>query len=296
MKFGFNKCLRYIFGRSAQQSRASESLDRAEANDLIARAVSDKQPFLAGRLGWLEAYFLGYREEHTQLNDNLRAKLWDTPGIFPTTESEFESFRKRYIHAVHSADLLGVMHSPYEGYVVEKYASQSETCALEDLEPYFSPQPWTASLKGKTVLVVHPFAVSIRRQYGARNQLFNDPAVLPEFDLVTLLPPQTMCGNTGGYGSWTQALDNLCDQVAGLDFDAAIVGCGSYGLPLGARIKELGRPCVHLGGATQILFGLVGKRWEANPRFASLINSHWRRPDESERPANYQKAEGGCYW
>jgi hypothetical protein len=126
--------------------------------------------------------------------------------------------------------------------------------------------------------------------------LFLDPDVLPEFDLVTLEPPQTICGNNDGFASWSSALESLKNKVAAESFDVCIVGCGGYGLPVGAHVKSLGRVAIHLGGATQTLFGVVGSRWEAMPFFRVLLNPYWKRPEESERPSNWEKVESGCYW
>jgi hypothetical protein len=81
-----------------------------------------------------------------------------------------------------------------------------------------------------------------------------------------------------------------------MDFDVAIVGSGSYGLPIGAFIKEMGKVCVHIGGAVQNLFGITGGRWIEMPRFRALLNPYWVRPSEEERPPNWKSAEGGCYW
>ena len=55
---------------------------------------------------------------------------------------------------------------------------------------------------------------------------------------------------------------------------------------------------VHMGGATQILFGITGKRWENkyDNTVGKLINEHWVRPMASERPKGAEKVEGGCYW
>ena len=76
----------------------------------------------------------------------------------------------------------------------------------------------------------------------------------------------------------------------------AIIGAGAYGLPLAAHVKRLGKKAVHLGGATQILFGIRGKRWDEMPFFQKLYNEHWVRPLPSEVPKDYQRVEGGCYW
>jgi hypothetical protein len=66
---------------------------------------------------------------------------------------------------------------------------------------------------------------------------------------------------------------------------------------LAAHVKRLGKKAVHLGGSTQILFGIKGKRWEENNKFiSSIMNQHWVRPLESETPSNINKIEDGCYW
>ena len=54
--------------------------------------------------------------------------------------------------------------------------------------------------------------------------------------------------------------------------------------------KRLGKQAVHLGGATQLLFGIKGKRW------GEIGNEHWVSPLAEERPQGFEKIEGGCYW
>ena len=76
----------------------------------------------------------------------------------------------------------------------------------------------------------------------------------------------------------------------------ALLGCGAYGLPLAAAIKGMGRPVLQLGGALQLLFGIRGRRWEAMPPFAALMNEHWVRPLPEETPVAADKVDGGCYW
>jgi len=195
-------------------------------------------------------------------------------------------------------DILALMRCPYEKPVVTRHAPNALLCELGDLEPYFHPVPWSQYLVGLRVLVVHPFAASIKAQYAkARERLFVDKNVLPEFDLVTLKPPQTLCGNSDGYQSWSEALAALQEKIGGQTFDVAITGCGAYGLPVGAFVKmNLRKVCIHLGGATQMLFGVRGGRWDSMGIFRLLMNEHWSRPSPEERPPNWQKAEDGCYW
>jgi hypothetical protein len=86
------------------------------------------------------------------------------------------------------------------------------------------------------------------------------------------------------------------EQIGQADFDIAIIGCGAYGFPLAAHVKRMGKKAVHLGGATQILFGIRGKRWDSLPAIAQLMNEHWVRPHFSEIPPGGDAVEDGCYW
>jgi hypothetical protein len=88
----------------------------------------------------------------------------------------------------------------------------------------------------------------------------------------------------------------MCEQIASKEFDVAILGCGAYGLPLASFVKSLSKKAVHLGGATQILFGIKGKRWDDRPLYRSLYNDHWVRAAPGETPANHVSMEGGAYW
>jgi hypothetical protein len=80
------------------------------------------------------------------------------------------------------------------------------------------------------------------------------------------------------------------------DAEIIILGCGAYGFPLASKLKAAGKQVIHLGGATQLLFGIKGKRWDNNPPTAALYNEYWTRPAPQEYPPGALKVEGGCYW
>lgn len=111
------------------------------------------------------------------------------------------------------------------------------------------------------------------------------------------MPPQTIAGNCDErYGTWFDALADLERAVDALDFDVAVIGCGAYGFPLAAHVKDIGRQAVHLGGATQMLFGIRGRRWDLKDIGPALYNDSWVRPSADERPENADSVESGCYW
>ena len=80
------------------------------------------------------------------------------------------------------------------------------------------------------------------------------------------------------------------------DFDVAIIGAGSYGLPLGRHIKRSGKQAIHRAGNTQLMFGIRGRRWEELSPYKALIDNSWVRPAESETPKGSDGVERGAYW
>jgi glycerol-3-phosphate dehydrogenase len=90
----------------------------------------------------------------------------------------------------------------------------------------------------------------------------------------------------------------MCDQIANVDFQVSIIGAGAYGLPLASFVKRLGKQAIHLGGATQLLFGIRGRRWETDyaSEMREIFNENWIRPSETETPEKHEKVDKGCYW
>ena len=154
---------------------------------------------------------------------------------------------------------------------------------------------------------MHPFVETIKSQYARRDKIFENPDILPEYELKTLRAVQSNAGAEVPYNDWFEALKWMEDEIAKIDFDICILGCGAYGLPLAATIKRMGKKAIHMGGGSQLLFGIKGKRWEdkkygwpdyPNMRcdYYTLFNDYWVRPSTTEIPINAEKVEGGCYW
>ena len=172
---------------------------------------------------------------------------------------------------------------------------------LHYIDPFRCPEePWTAALKGKKVLVIHPQARIIEQQYRKRELLFPGTEILPEFELQVLKAVQTNAGETDErYHNWFEALEDMYEQAMKKEFDLAILGCGAYGFPLAAKMKQAGKQAVHMGGISQVLFGIHGKRWDEdkNHRFLQQYDSDaWVRLADKDKPKNADAVEDGCYW
>lgn len=217
-------------------------------------------------------------------------------GFFPPSPAAIERFSALMYEDMRQLDLLGSWRR--EEYLLRKELLNVTRVPLTALEPYLSAQPWSESLEGRKVLVVHPFSRTIESQYNNhRQQLFDDTRVLPKFgSLATIQAVQTIAGNKSQYKDWFAALESMKVAMDALDYEVVILGCGAYGFPLAAHAKRLGKHAVHLGGATQILFGIKGARWDANPQVARLYNRWWVRPAPEERVSGMNRVENACYW
>jgi hypothetical protein len=220
-------------------------------------------------------------------------------GFFPVDDQMLDRFAEFYLEQINNVDIMGVWFNYYEDVICNNYCQHAELVELSTLEPFHFSSPWSGKLVGRKVLVVHPFDESIRRQHSEnRSLLFDDPDVLPDFTLKTIKAVQSSANVKVNYATWFDAYQHMCDEIRKTDFDVAIIGAGAYGLPLASFVKSLGKQAIHLGGVTQILFGIIGKRWEKDyaDTTAKLFNEHWIRPSASETPEGSNKIENGCYW
>ena len=141
--------------------------------------------------------------------------------------------------------------------------------------------------------------VYIAKQYKKRKLLFKNN-LLPDFDLKTIKAVTSFLDEKTEFKTWFDALDSMKKQMDQIDYDIALIGCGAYGFNLAAHAKKSGKKSVHLGGALQILFGIIGSRFE-NPIvgdgiYLKLFNEHWVRPSNEERPKSHNSLESGAYW
>jgi len=177
------------------------------------------------------------------------------------------------------------------------FAPTAALASLTALEPFYHERPWSRHLAGKRVLVVSPFAETIRRQYARREAVWrHKPEVLPAFELDTLRCPLSAELVKPVFPDWFTALDAMKEQMNHKIYDVLIIGAGAWSLPLVSHAKRQGKWAIHLGGTTQVLFGIRGMRWDDNPFLRTMYNECWVRPGPEDRPHTLKKIENGCYW
>lgn len=276
-------------------------LSRENGNNCIAESLGNNK-LLVARIGATELSILlnhlhWKKRGKVVWNDYLKDEIWRQSGVFPPDDEVLDRFTEVYIDAIKQVDIMGVWNNDGEDLIIRKYCPQAALIPLEALEPYFFDEPWTWHLANKTVLVIHPFADSIKYQFeNNRQNLFSNTKILPDFNLITLKAFQTQVYNKSTFRNWFEVLEDMKKSIAELEFDIAIIGAGAYGLPVGAFIKRLNKKAIHMGGATQILFGVKGKRWEERDVFKPFFNSFWKNPFPWEKPEKAETLEGGAYW
>lgn len=301
--------------------------DRQSSNDKIYSLLSSGNPCMISRLGTTEIncvnnylcihrdrpylkkcldYIIDYTHTPWWNEEHFRfMNLWS--GIFPEGKDTAERFSERYLHDIPEIDILG-SHQYFEKFL--PFKDSVVRIQLEMMYPFFVKQPWTRLLKGKKVLIVHPFENTIRHQYAKRELLFENKDILPDFELITLKAVQTIAGNKSEFKDWFEALAYMEEKINQIDFDVALIGCGAYGLPLAAHVKRIGKQTVHVGGGLQLMFGILGKRWveqysdawqyrpgvEINLNYRQLFNDNWIYPLDEDIPLDSDIVEDSCYW
>jgi hypothetical protein len=309
------KALRIARRRKRRLFRGELIMRSKRANLLLCEILVENRGALVTRLGTTEASAILYFKEHHRQGechfpDSLHTAMRTNSGFFPSSDALLSKFCRESLELFETIDVLGVranaMERPFWGLESETFADVANIpkfVDIEDLMPMGRPYSWTRNLSGKKVLVVHPFETSIRSQYMRHELLFPDSDFLPEFELDVLRAEQTAGDNQGSsnFANWFESLESMKSDLQSREFDVALIGAGAYGMFLASECKRLGKTAIHIGGATQLLFGIYGRRWTEESSGSSqnirpLINSHWVTALPEERPANERSVEGGGYW
>jgi hypothetical protein len=267
---------------------------------MIRDELQRSKPSMIARFGSVEIKGVLYPRMPALVRLLIRDKVFSSmrinAGFFSISDEAIVKFSNLMIEDMMLLDILGSWRIEEE--LLLKHSPNAKRIELKGLEPYLSENPWSELLEGLKVLVVHPFIATIERQYhDKRELLFADKRVLPQFKaLETVKAVQTIAGNKGEFNDWFEALESMKAAIDAKDYDVAILGCGAYGFPLAAHVKRRGKKAVHLGGATQILFGIKGRRWDNHQMISPLYNEHWVRPAPEDVPNGASMVENGGYW
>lgn len=281
-----------------------------DSNKKIIRLLEKNELFFISRLGIGDETNISLEY---LLTNKIDLKFLDTNinlnGVYSKSGklNDYEDFCKKYLDSIKNSDYLAYFTGSIvnkQNFFIEKYnLSKIHSRALE---PFYivneNEKPWTHYLKGKKVLIINPFVESFKKQLKNKFQIFKDPdkkIFLDDQEFIFYKSYQTIAGNHI-HESWYETYNIMCNDIKNLDFDIALLGCGSYGLPLCNFIKmDMNKSAIYIGGGLQLLFGVMGKRWEIREDWKKIIKDNdtkFIRPAGDEIIKNKDLIEGGCYW
>ena len=285
---------------SGDGSRGGEKRQSITLKDVLARSGGQ----MSGKIGTTELLALEYYHRRVSpsflptLSWRRPAKrLWIDSGVFPVEKKQFNEFIDCYLQSIQRIDALHLWQrdpflGPFEEALAQKYCSQARQLKSGDLTHLA-----IADLLPLRWLVISPFVSTMKKQIGKISQIHKlkaDSKVIQQtIDSCRFLQcPQFSHLTPSPFQNWTEGLHQLTEAALAEKFDIAIIGAGAWSLPILAELKKAGKKGLHLGGETQLLFGIKGRRWDEK----NLYNEHWVRPSPEETPVNFMKKEKGCYW
>lgn len=286
----------------------------AKYHGAISAALARQSPCAIGKVGTTELMGLEYLDRRIQLRWPKSAswyrpahRLYMCSGVFPVTEKTFLSWAETYRASLAQLDVVGQWQpantylAKYEDACLREYSPQAERCGGALISPLQPIAPWVQELLRFRWLVITPFAETAKSQLPKMNFLgiyptdSNDKLTRLGETISFLASPPFAYMQAPQDPDWMTTLKRMKGSMQKKDFDLALIGAGAWSLPLAAYAKALGKKAIHLGGVTQLLFGIRGGRYDRSGIYLQ-DNSAWRNPLASETPINYRLMENGAYW
>lgn len=276
-----------------------------EDNIKIKNIIETNNIFFIGRVPEIEVNVLYQYKKLNKVNDVSLKILENNAGIKINGEESLKRYTNEYLNAYKLCTAIciwdGQMYNTNklgQDYVCEETPNIPKMNAI-GLEPYYflNRDNWMKSIRNKRILIISPFIKSIENQVnkGLNNILGKE--WFEGCNFIYVKSPLTLAGNHNGK-DWQEYFNDVISNInKNIEFDIALVSAGGYGMPICKYIySELNKSVIYIGGALQLFFGIIGRRWFTNKDILALTNDEWIRPDKSEKPDNFTNVEKGCYW
>jgi hypothetical protein len=275
-------------------------------NQFIKKLIKSSKPFFIGRIAGIElkiAHSIGRRrpidmaDEIEELENNAGIHIKHFESLYKYANELLASYE--HCTAIAEWETTGeVFAITGDGQqLVAKRTSHIPKIIAQSLEPYYVNDSWMPALRGKRILIIHPFAKTIQQQLPNLSKIFPDREWFPECTIRCIAPPFTLARNHQNK-EWREHLDEFLEKLSmEKDIDVALVAAGGYGMLISDYLyTTMNTSVMYIGGALQLFFGIIGKRWFTNKDILALMNDDWVRPDSADKPNNFIKVEKGCYW
>ena len=290
--------------------------ERAEMKKRLAEAIHQGRPYGIGRAGVSEQIVLYYpillrsNPSQTQLRAfeyQVREHGFTHSGIFPQDNEFYLQYAASYLDSIRRLDLFGMILDQHMGPAIIQH-NQIKTPLIfhKDLVPDRSipadeSNCYLSLFRGKRILLICPFAKALAERanratfeqtWSKTGKRWFFPAAVEAFEHAYGFDQKTQ----QRFGNSLNMLDELYAQLDQRSFDIALVASGGISVPLVAHLRDRGKIAISLGGALQVLFGVIGKRWRSRQEWCEkYVNPHWIDTPAAYKPQGDFFAQG-AYW
>jgi hypothetical protein len=290
--------------------------------DYVENKLHKNETFIIPRIAGIENNVVGYgksvllsrtaslqeKQKISAFINGVLPTMKNNAGIHITSQKSLLKYIEIYLNAFKYCETytdwapwgaVGGAIAESQQYIQQTHHKKTLWAFVYDVYHTIFTRPWTHALKGKRVLIISSFIESYKQKKhaGILSNIYGID-LFPDCELLFLKPPQTQGGNpsedfTIELERFVKEIDEIKDQ-----FDVALCSCGGYGNLVCARMFEMGKSSIYVGGVLQMYFGVLGRRWlrERSDIVRLFLNNHWSRPQNSEKPRGFKKVEGSCYW
>jgi hypothetical protein len=278
-------------------------LDRAGFVQAVTDAAAAGSPYAAGKIGHTEQALLHYPLVMERETDPRRIRAFEVSvvsrasrlgGVFPADREFVGEFSLRLASDLRKLDCLGLFDPMwaselellrghrYEGEVVHYLDQEPDRGIPADDRLCYLP-----AFRDRRILLVCASAELLRDRANGETyeavwskigKRWFEPASVEALPIPYSYDPDSVGSNETAL----DRLEEISQSIASKEFDVALIAAGSLGIPIAAAVKRLGRIGISLGGHLQVLFGVHGERWLAQPDWhRDYFNDAWiRMPPE----------------
>lgn len=275
-------------------------------NLYIKQVIEENKPFFIGRIAGCElkvAYnhlkgdFLELADDIIELENNAGIKIINNESLNKYVHNLVKSYENCTVIAEWETTGKVFAHTGIGQQLITNKTQNIVKIDARALEPYYFKDSWMPALKNKKILIIHPFVKTFQKQVPNLKNVFPNMEWFDKCEFQFIQPPMTIAGNHANK-DWQEHYDTFIQSLrTHNNFDIALVAAGGYGMLISDYIfSELRKSVIYIGGALQLFFGVIGKRWFENKDILKFVNDNWIRPDKEDKPPNYINVEKGCYW
>ena len=262
----------------------------AEISQLILKKINSKKPFFLGRIGGSDFEIISKIFLKNDLKDNINFNyqsyniLKEYNGYFDKKENylNLQDFYDKMIDSYKNMDICSfgnlklinqIEENEFDesnGFFINELIKEKQMFNYSHFEKVDLILDFLSKLeKGSRVLIVSPFMESIEFQKRKLHLLFPDYD-LTNIEIITLNTQITYNSSFEDLNHITsenflQECKIIENQLEKLDFDLALLSCGSYAMPVGSFIKsKLKKRSIYIGGILNVLFGIYGERFDTS--------------------------------